>query len=676
MSYTPSPPAKQVSRDDLLIESTILYWWSRRRFIITILLAAIALFAVVLLIIPKAYRAQASVIIMPPRFVPEVRTQPLTVTTAQSLLETHELYQQVIRSLRRNRDLVVRISGEENPSVEKLQQVADLLPQEISSASGATPDEAEALAEMDLSELEGLIEFSDDELQDMTVDSVSETLSSEETVEKKTASELTYSPVLQLHAIADSGNKAQVLANIWAGLFEEKYESVTRGQTQRLYESLENQQIAGQQELENIQKILVEFSLENNLDLLERQIAEYTESMTSYSRQLVNRSNELVNMRAQMVTLVQLVRALEQEDGGWLGGAQVDTFSTDSEHIVYEDVPHLEINDTVPSVTLMRREALRSRVDLIRALDMAYAFNERNPITLLTAEEERLRQEFLEQKTEYRNSLVKAEVLEMTLQDISTLLSATSQSVVLATALPDEVIGQALLSERRQNIEQASLLQLQTEQLNPFWTVLINQRAEASRELAEAQAAISELSAVLPQKEKELRSLSNRVFQAKQAEETVTQRVERYQQLNENLFTHYTQMKNQLFSVSWRVTLLEEEINSLRTGLAATRVELEAFREEYEGAAAQVEIINLRKSAVAERANLLTQKLQESLVAIGEQVSDVTIASKAVAPTRHFFPPRTILLALMTFLTAAVVLGGMSRRRYLELAAARDTNIG
>jgi uncharacterized protein involved in exopolysaccharide biosynthesis len=53
---------------------------------------------------------------------------------------------------------------------------------------------------------------------------------------------------------------------------------------------------------------------------------------------------------------------------------------------------------------------------------------------------------------------------------------------------------------------------------------------------------------------------------------------------------------------------------------------------------------------------LLFQKLQDAQTAVAEEISDVTVAARAVMPSRHFFPRRSLLLPALTLLTMLVLL--------------------
>ncbi len=670
MSSTKDDYRTSINRENLLVEATFKYWWQRRRFIVGCMLLSVVCFAAVLLILPTAYRAQAAIIIMPPRFIPEIRTEPLTVLTAKSLLETNELYQQVILRLRRYRHLLIKFAGTDDPAdnlVDRLSQASVL---QLTAGGGMSEEEADILSRLDQTEIRGLLEFDDEDLANMTVDGIARALSSKESVEKKTAADLTFSPVLQLFAVSDSGNKSQVMVNLWARLFEEKYESLTRGQTQKVFESLENQQEAGQQELETMQKVMVDFKLEHNLELIQRQIADFTESFSAYHKRLVANVEQLVTLESKVKSLQELLGAVEGPDFTWVGSLVIDNETTEPGNLAYKSLGSEELSTTGSEVMRRRRwESVQSRTDLVQALDQAAKYNRQNQIELMTAERERLEAEYLLEKSAYRTNLVQVEVAEKSLEELNQAITTTSQSIPLLTGLPDEVLGDVLMSGRREGVGMVTSFHLNKEQLNPLWETLVKQRAEVSRSLYEAEATVAELARELPAKENDLRELGEVVFRAVQGEKLVGRQVERMEQMNQTLYADYAEMREDVFATGWKITLLKDEIESLNLAITNSRNDIEALRKSSEAASATLEILDLRKKAISQRAELLTQKLQESMVAVREEVSDVSLASKAVAPTEHYFPPRSILLFVMTLVTAALLLWGLSRKRYRQLMA-------
>lgn len=644
-------------------ESTVAYWWKHKFLIIKVLVPLALLYTAVLLALPSKYKANASVIIMPPRFAPEVRASTLTVPTARAILDTPELYLKVLQTVKRHREIITQVAGSQSPVAEQLSNLASLTPADISSASSATQAEAEVIAIYDKSELKGLLGFTEAELAKLNVDSMSRKFSSEESVDKKTASDVIFSPVLQLYATGSTGEQAQVLVNIWARLFEEKYETIAKGQTTRLFASLENQQKAGRAELEKIQKQMVDFQLKNNLDLVQRLIRDKTEQLSSFTHQLTTKNTQYATLGAQQQALLQASQKLELPGQGWIGEIQPD-LSTSTLPLQLTIGRHTD--DHAPTITLLQTETLTSLEHYTRSMATAQQFHATNSVELVRSEEQKLREQLISEKEVYRENLIKIASLEKTLGDVDAQLAGTSRTLRLTTSFPAEVIGNSLLSANASNPHNLASARLDNEQLNPVWQTLSQSRVELQQQLAQARAQASELSKVFPEREQTLATLSSKVFNLVQQDTLIKAAVSRNEKVNDTLFANYLDLKTEQLGTALKLTLLHEEISAHAGSVDQLTSEIEQLRQVNEVASRELELLNLSKKAIEERAQLLTEKLQESTVALGEQVNDVSMASRAVAPARHYFPPRAILLAIMTALSAAILLAGLARRHHLE----------
>jgi uncharacterized protein involved in exopolysaccharide biosynthesis len=94
------------------------------------------------------------------------------------------------------------------------------------------------------------------------------------------------------------------------------------------------------------------------------------------------------------------------------------------------------------------------------------------------------------------------------------------------------------------------------------------------------------------------------------------------------------------------------------------------YQGKYDAASARLQVLESRQRAVQRNADLLLQKLQEAQVARDQGLSDVSLAASAVTPMRHFFPKRTLSLAILSAITLFVLLAAMGRARYLEIKPA------
>jgi uncharacterized protein involved in exopolysaccharide biosynthesis len=656
------------------------YWWKNRWQILKILAIATIAFAVVLLLIPARFKAQATVIVLPPRFLPEVRTQPLTVTTVRSLLESGELLQQVIDRLRLCKRLLEnKFSG--IPDDAALKQVAGAKPEAVAAYLGIRDDDlSNYFSGHSTEELRGLLDFKDSDLQDMTVDDLSQLLSSEDTIEKKTASDLTFSPLVKLFAISDSGRKAQVLANTWATLFEKKYDQLTREKTTQQFNSIFKQQEQSQTELQDIQTTIVEYKKKNQMELLQNQIDENTQDYRNFSQQLVVKQASLDRLRGRLTRLQTLVSAMES-NGIWVGRIHTgnttgpltlsvgEAFASQAASEILA-LAKADADTTVPTAQLYKRiraETLRSAERLTSAIAEATEFNRRSPIQLMERNLDQIQKDYLEASSRLRIATLRAETLRQTLAKLDETLSNTQQYLTLSTALPEEAVGTAMAQGRREEIPAMAKVQFQRQEINPVWQQLQVQRATAAQELDTVKGEVSELTKVLPERQVELRDLQNDLYQARQAEVSIRENVDRWQKNNQELFRNYVEMRNEISNTSQDIALLEQEVRSLTDSTATSQQQVQDYQQRYDKASADLQVYELRQRAVQRNADLLLQKVQEAQIAVREEVSDVSVAARAVAPERHYFPQRTIFLLIAFLATAAVLLGLLARQRYMEL---------
>ncbi|RMH29529.1 MAG: hypothetical protein D6691_02565, partial [Candidatus Hydrogenedentota bacterium] len=304
---------------DDVIREIFAYWWAQRAFVLKVLAIVSVLAIAILLVIPNRYRAEAKVIILPPKFSSEIRTEPLSVITAKNLLQSGELVDQLITTIRRARPYAEKFLKQyETPdrAATTLKALgASAIARKLGSADG---DLANFFARLSAAELSALASLDESEIEDWTIEKLSKALDCEEIIEKKTAADVKLSPLLNLYAVANSGAKAQLLVNTWAMLFEKKYDEITNQKTRYQYDYILKQQQEAEQALAKQQQAIVEFKAANNLDLMLREIEEYSADYKEFLNRLVQKRHELENNRRRLQELQAQVAELT-DNGVWVG---------------------------------------------------------------------------------------------------------------------------------------------------------------------------------------------------------------------------------------------------------------------------------------------------------------------------------------------------------------------
>jgi chromosome segregation ATPase len=185
--------------------------------------------------------------------------------------------------------------------------------------------------------------------------------------------------------------------------------------------------------------------------------------------------------------------------------------------------------------------------------------------------------------------------------------------------------------------------------------------------LQTVQGEVSQLTLTVPQMDTELKALQNQLYEARQAETFIRENLERWQKNNEDLFRNYVELTNEVSRTAQDIALLEQEVRALSDTANTSKLRADNFQQQYNRGLSVLQVLELRQRAIQRNADLLLQKMQEAQIAVREDVSDVSIAARAVMPARHYFPQRTLFLLLACLATAGVYLGLLARQRYLQL---------
>ena len=651
-------PARQ--RD--LTAEILRYYWQKRILIAKVMGAAIAVFIVALLLVPRKYRAEATIILLPPRFTSEVRTEVLSVATAKSLLESGELVQQIIDTVRAGREALVAAGGGANA-----ESLAGAEPTAVAAALKMTAGPvAEFISRLTPAEVRTLAQLRQSDVEDWTAEELSKSLETEDIIEKKTAADIKVSPLIRLRVVADSGQTAQLLANTWAILFESKYDDITNSKTRKQYDSIEKQQKASQVELEATHKAIVEFKAANNLELFQRKVDDYSLALQGFLNQRILKDNTLRSEERRLTELQRMYAAVT-EDGQWLG--RVDFASALSTAPVVMGMPPKGAPTDNDVYAALRTKVIEGRDNFVIAVRTAGKFNDQYPLSVMSKDADQMQVDLLDAQSRLRRGRTKMESLEGTLRSIDAQLSATQKVMVLSTQVPNETIG-AALAQGRDTVRALAQVQFRQEQVNPAWETLEVQRAEVTRELSSIQFEIESLTGKIPVMDRDLAQLQRRIYEAQMIERTITDSLKRWQDIQQELSDSFVDTNASIYNSGRQIALLRQEVIQLDEDCSATEAMVSEYQGKYDAASARLQVLESRQRAVQRNADLLLQKLQEAQVARDQGLSDVSLAASAVTPMRHFFPKRTLSLAILSAITLFVLLAALGRARYLEIKPA------
>lgn len=662
----PPQTTKQLTPDDVIRE-IIKYWWAKRWWLGKILAAAIVVFAIVLLLIPNRYRAEAKVIILPPKFSAEIRTEPLSVITAKNLLKSGELIDSLIKTIREAKPYAEKFIKQYGTPDKATEVLRSLGKEGVSRKLG---EKAEHLAPFFIKwgtqELQALVDLPKSEIDDWTIELLGQSLDCDEIIEKKTAADIKMSPLINLYAVANTGPKAQLLVNTWAGLFEKKYDEISNEKTRFQYDYILNQQKEAERELARQQQRIVEFKAKNNLDLLLREIDEYSNDYKDFLNQLVQKRHQHEVLVRKLEEQKKALKALT-ENGIWVG-------ELDSKEIMNPEIAEQESSVSIHAdksfsdpYELARDRTVELRSRLLYYLARLGRFQEEHPVEILNKELDQLQADYLSAVGRLRTAEARAAVLQSALASLDALLSTTERVLILFKDVPDQSIAEAIRTNQPQQLKTLGGVQFRREEINPAWTLLLEQRAKLEAEHRQAIAELLELQPRVKQYEADVKGLQTRAYRARLAEKMLTESLESRRKSLQALLQQYLDTRNQIHDEAIQLGLLESEVRELERRTTETKNMVEALQRRYNEASAELQLMEIQLRAVQRNTDLLTQKLQDARMAIAQPVSDVTIAAFAPTPTKHFFPPRTVALLGLTFLTALALLTILARARYVEL---------
>ncbi len=665
---TGPPPAPAHRRD--IAGELIAHLWQRRVFIAKFMAATILILVVVLLLIPKKYRAECTIILIPPRFVSEVRTQSLTVPTARTLLMSGEIMQQVIDLVRAGNALLsdqAKTMGGKDALNQKFGTGESMDFEAIAKDNLALGN---WLATLSSGELQALLGYDAAKLGDWTVDSLVESFSSEEIIEKKTATDITLSPIIKLLVVSDTGSRAQLLANTWAFIFEKKYDDITNSKTRRQYESIAKQQQASESDLDTITSEVVAFKALNNIALYKRLLEEHSKNLARFTSQKVQTAQQLADAQRALDEMIHINLAVTDPKGSWIGYYTPTSDSNTTDLPAYLE----DINPPPPGLAdqykSLREKAIESLRMMHGSMSEVEDFYLKYPVEMMEKDLTQMQIDYIASESRLRAASIRLKTLSDALSAIDDQLTSTKQFLVLSTQVPAETIGQAVASGRAEDVRRLSNVQFQEERMNPVWESLQKQRAELGSEYEQVLSEVGTLEKSIPDKRAEVTTLQAELYRSRMREKLMKTNLDNWTQMNNQLSADFTRNNSDIYTTQQLTLFLGQQLEQLDEETSRSRGLVEEFQAKIDMSEAQMQLLDTRQRAVQKNADLLLEKLQAAQLARDQELSDISIAARAVAPARHFFPRRSVFLIFLTLVTFILLAGALSRQKYLELTQA------
>ena len=653
--------------------------------------------AVLLLLIPSSFQSTALVGIFPPQFASEVQEKPLTVMTAKEILTSQELVQNIITNMQKGREVLDQLT-KRKPVEAALKMITTGKEEDIANeVEFADKQTIQYLKYLSTSELQGLLKWDKEELSLLTADELSKKLDCEEIEEKKTAIDIIYSPLIRLLAVGSDGNSAMLLANTWAYLFEQKYTELTSEKQNSMVRFLEEQQNNSQIELEDIETSIVKVKAKNNINLYKTQIASYTSAASSWTEELLKKRNEFM-AQAKILQMTARQRNMLTSGTAYLGA--IDSLKWQDRNVdtlISLDVPKIElneileelplINDKISSDSILNQDkllfdnglSLKDNANLEESLFGIFQqqtmaargnreknmvdiqnFQRKYPLEMMEMDLNNRQKEVMDMQIKLNAEQVNLNASLKTLENVEKSLAETSRSIFLLSGVPQEAV---VLTETIGNPTKLDKFSnFYNEQLNPVWKDLIDRRSTLNKDVEQYRSNIEEISRVLPEREANLENLAVEVRKVRELNKVFGENLDKWNKTSDQYYTDFMRMNLAITNTSERLLSLYMEIEQLSSDRSFALKMSDAIQETLDEAQMQISLLEVRKGVLQKKVDLLLNKYHQALIAERKNVKDVSFAGRAIAPTKHFFPPRSIFFTIiMIFGFFALCLTALNR---------------
>lgn len=309
-------------------------------------------------------------------------------------------------------------------------------------------------------------------------------------------------PVLVLHARWRSPEEAQVIANEWARIAEDKSREVYTIGVEASKNFIGEMFDESNTELENLEDSLKSETLGANLRVKEAR-------QDSYSKKIIALEDAILDIDVEIAVNTRAItegsrRALEQEfEGDWIGAVAEDALLRGAEY----PFEMSEISDVAAKVVdltqrkVSQRDALRHylREQNLLAKQKQFEHYEADIVRILA------------EKSECDDELPS---LEGSLASLEKLLESIPEKVVLSKAITDDALWQSYL-EGGETADKART-PLQSESLNPVYTTTIQSVVQLSSEIQKLRAQSSQLASSAEEVKQNMNELEVEIDQIQQ----------------------------------------------------------------------------------------------------------------------------------------------------------------
>jgi len=602
------------TKSSLTFEDYLKELWRRKTTIVAATFLVAFATAIVSLLIAKVYEAKAQLIVLPPRYKPELASQTPEVKTCQMLLGSPAVLRELYRWLVEGREVLDNLTKGEGMTADNIEGIRSLNAAMIQVQTGRDETIARYVDNLDASGLKGLAEFRPKKLAEMTLEDLGEMVRSEVAEEKKTAIDVIYSPIIVLRARGKTGPQAALLANTWASVFLKVYSDLVRNDIVASQNYISSEAARLQKERAKLQEEIRTSRQRYNLEFLTSRMEAATRDYGELQSELSRQRLELDYTTSRLATLTRTLNAVEDE-GVWIG-ATTATVSGDKAGVAGTDRE-------------MRLKALSATQRSRRAATELQTFLAQYDLDTLRKKRERAQMDLLNFQSQLKQDTVKIEKIAKALDVARARLAKASPTLTVSRPSGGGTSPVEIPNPVWEDIQQ-ELMRLEVE------------NAETTGSKAKLEQYVKQLETTIRDEDAQLNRLSFEHDRLRKNLESAQREDDGYQKA-------YAQLKLEIYETAEKIGPLRSRVVHLEANAAAVRAQIDDAQSSITAGQTAMAPLQARDDAFARYVTFTLEKLHEAELAVAQPGLDVKVASEAIAPKKKIWPQRTLMVLVMTF---------------------------
>jgi len=615
----------------LTFEDFLKELWRRRMTVVAATFLVALATAVVSLLIPKVYQATAQLIVLPPRFKPELASQTPEVKTCQMLLGSPAVLRELQRWLVDAREVLDNLASGERMTPDNIEGIRTMTAAQVQVQTGCDAAVAEYVDKLDAAGLDGLAEFQLKKLREMTLEDLGELVRSEVAEEKKTAIDIIYSPIIVLRARGRTGPQAALLANTWSAVFLKVYSDLVRRDIESSHKYISTEATRLQKERGQLQDEIRKFRQRYNTEFLTSQMEAATRDFSELQSDLARQRLELDSATSRVATLAQTLRAIE-DDGTWIGATTATAAAVK---------PGITGTDRT-----MRLNVLSSAQRLHRAAAELEAFSAQNDLDTLRKKRERAQIDLLNFDSQLKQDTVRADEIAKALEAGRLRLEKTSPTITVRRPSAGGGAGPV-------------------EVVNPVWEDIQQERLRLEIENARVTARKAKLDQYVKDLETAIRGGEAQVSRLEVERNRLRNALELAQNEYDGYQQAYGRLKREMYDTAEKIGPVRSRVAQIEANAAGVRARIADAQSSITAGQTGMAQLQTKDDTLARYVTMTLEKLHEAQLAVAQPGLDVKVASDAIAPKKKIWPQRTLMVLVMVIVGFFGSMAAVCGRQYL-----------